>query len=430
MSATRVVVATLITSVDFGLCDDTGTSAGSGMYEFMGDALDNFRGKPNTLWIIPLFFGLAWCLASMCVANWRPIPTWCVGAQQRAARNSAWSSTGRTSVLGTVTADIQKTPVFGRQTFMELGNLLVDRGDQEIDYSIHSDPAKTYDHLALLGALFMAVSVTFFAQKPQAENKAGVQVHGIVWCSATYVFWAQIVLSVVYSGILTRLTSDPTSRQYLHWWRSTMGGVTLALPFIFAAAGFMLLFYGTTQYFINHFYHAGGHSPDFSLCAGSCYGMVPFVIYGAFKVIHSQAAIRSIADRTVHLELDDVTKCFDMYLDELQRKGSRHSYLEANVEDFLTFISKQRIVQADGLMRGGSLKGMLKEYAVSLVEQFYALHKERHEQFAKDEARKAFNRLQGDVESSLCSEQTDEQPDVERLSPEHIDVDNIETFPL
>lgn len=389
-------------------------SAGSGMYQIIGDALDNFRGKPNWLWLIPLLLGIAWCLASACVAHWRPIPT-CVQVRQGVVRhgNGHVSSTARSSILGMLTEDMHKTPIFGRKTFIEMTKLF--REDHELD----SDVAKTYDNLALIGALFMSVSVTFFAQKPKAENQVGVQAHGIVWCSATYVFWAQIVLSVVYSHTLTRMTSDPKSRQYIHWWRTTMGSVTLALPFIFAAAGFVFLFYGTTQYFVNNFYRAGSHSPDFSICAGSCYGMLPFVVYGIFKVVHSQAAIQSISERTVHFELQDVTKCFDMYLRE-ELHGKSNSYLEANIEDLLTFISRQRIVQADGSIRGGTLKGILKEYAVSLLEQFYALHKEKHEKMAKDEARKVFDRLQGDVESSLFSEQVD----VESLCPEQIDVDN------
>lgn len=277
----------------------------------------------------------------------------------------------------------------------------------------------TYTSVGVVSALMLSTSMGKFSSlSNEGLHDFDVQLHGIIWCTATYSFFCAVVgavsLNIAYGKCRDDVQADV--------WTRKMGDFALRMPMIATDIGSFLFVIGTTHIFILNFRkHQANHDTyDFSICAAFCYSALPFTVIIIFKVHYCIGILQRQDTQLMNLAQLDYEDIDAMFMDYMKSGELSQPHLDVHLDDFLQFQMSRKIWRG-GKYRGGVLRGLRATYAESLVSAFQALERRSQEQRAEAHAQKIFDTLFSRISSSdsLGSNGSSELPacDVPQVSP-------------
>eukprot|EP00931_Biecheleriopsis_adriatica_P034631 TRINITY_DN19984_c0_g1_i1.p1 TRINITY_DN19984_c0_g1~~TRINITY_DN19984_c0_g1_i1.p1 ORF type:complete len:417 (-),score=62.39 TRINITY_DN19984_c0_g1_i1:87-1337(-) len=345
---------------------DKADNVNPGFAGFVNDFVDNFKGDFNSLFSVPGVLAVSSVLALVCVGG------------VRCREDKSDDEHGMSSVP--LMHDIDDGPV---RSFQTLRKFLFPRKvqwDRTRTSQMH-----TYSSIGVISALMLSTSMGKFHALPAgALQQFDVQLHGIIWCSATYAFFSAVVGAVALNVAYGQCRDDAQANM----WTKQMGEVALHLPRTFTGFGCALFVLGTTHMFIVNFRSHGDHdSYDFSICAAFCYAALPISVIALGKIEHCINVLHRQEEQFItlpQLDYEDIDALFEDYVNSLK---ADQAHLDVNLEDFLQFALLRKIWRA-GIYRGGPLQGLRATYAEKLVTAFHNLERASSQKRAESSALK------------------------------------------
>jgi hypothetical protein len=223
-----------------------------------------------------------------------------------------------------------------------------------------------YQRLSVLAALMLGACVAMFGIVPTNKAFTDTSMHGILWCMATYFMTAAAVLAELY-GFGYNRCADVFEAQIF---TQEMGRLAFDLPVYFTFCGFVLFIAGTTHFFIME-YRFGIEHDAFTFCSAFCYMMPPFVIVAVLKMnysLTSAVAFTSALKKTKGFTYDDLRSLLEKYLKDV----CEEDYLDAELEEFISFAQSCKVVGENHEERAGKIEGLRRRFVEQLWDEFYA----------------------------------------------------------
>jgi len=198
---------------------------------------------------------------------------------------------------------------------------------------------KLYETLALLQALLLAVSITYYT-----ADEDGDHLFGIISCVANCAFWMGTICSAIFAVVVATLDTDEQLEQLVLLY----GLALLRAPMVFFVWGCVLVF----LQFIFYFKLKVDAGFNCSACLGTCFVVAPLFFHcmhkmgWATKVIHTEA--QAEADITRYSTPADLRQMLSSYV---RNKEGGNNVLALDRDEFLSLVRASKAIKSTSVQR-------------------------------------------------------------------------------
>jgi len=198
---------------------------------------------------------------------------------------------------------------------------------------------KLYETLALLQALLLAVSITYYT-----ADEDGDHLFGIISCVANCAFWMGTICSAIFAVVVATLDTDEQLEQLVLLY----GLALLRAPMVFFVWGCVLVF----LQFIFYFKLKVDAGFNCSACLGTCFVVAPLFFHcmhkmgWATKVIHTEA--QAEADITRYSTPADLRQMLSSYV---RNKEGGNNVLALDRDEFLSLVRASKAIKPTSVQR-------------------------------------------------------------------------------